>query len=96
MSTCTVTLIRVDGDVDFRAAQGLAAKIRAAMQNGLLQIELHLAPGAGISSAEFIAFLASTAHYLEERGGALRIRGASGRTRSLFAISRLERLLSGD
>ncbi len=87
--------IRLDGVIDFRTAQDVTARIRAALQNGRRQIEVLFDPTTTIRSAEFLGFLAVAARHLEANGGRLVLRGAEGKNRSLLSISRLDGLIDG-
>jgi len=90
----TQVTIQVGGEVNLNAAEGLVSRIRAAMRGGATDIVLKFDPGTAISSAEFLAFLATANRFLRDQGRTLRVEGAGGKIRELLRISRLDVLLA--
>ncbi|MBF0101207.1 MAG: STAS domain-containing protein [Desulfobacterales bacterium] len=85
--------IKIQGNVDFATAQAYVSRIRAALQNNMNQITIHLAPDTTISSAEFIGFLATTAKYMKENKRKLVMKGITGNHKELLKICRLENFI---
>jgi len=89
MSLPDTIKIEVMGEVGRTSAESYASKIRAAMRDGIVQIELALTPDCLIRSAEFLAFLHAVHSYVKTAGGGLTISGATGATLDLLSIVRI-------
>lgn len=89
MSVPESAKIDLKGVIDFQSAETIAAKIRAAVQNEIPCIIIDFTPGVVISSAEFLAFLTSTARHMQRSKKKLIIRGATGKNKTLLNISKL-------
>jgi anti-anti-sigma regulatory factor len=89
MSVPESVKIELKGVIDCQSAETIAARIRAAIQNEIPCIIIEFTPGVVISSAEFLAFLTSTARYMKRNKQKLTIRGATGKNKTLLNISKL-------
>lgn len=87
-------VIALAGTVDDRAAEGPAARVRAALQNGIRRIVLEADPSAHFVSEAFFGFLAAAAGRTRKDGGVLVFRGGGESTRQRLALARLDSVLT--
>ena len=96
METTDTLAIPICGHIDFQAAQTVASRIRMAIRNGFQAVVLEFDNDAVIASAEFLAFVATSAQYLEREARRLEVRGISGRQRAVLALADMDRLVMDD
>ncbi len=86
-------VIEIESEIDRTKAEGLAARIRAAVRNGKKKILLKLSPEASITSAEFLGFLAAAQTFLGGVADSIKIFTANPMTIDLLCMTGLESLL---
>jgi anti-anti-sigma regulatory factor len=69
-----IASVPVRGVLDAFRAEPTAARIRSAMRNGFIHIEVDLAADVTFASDAFLGFLLTTARWLRAQQGTLRIR----------------------
>ncbi len=74
MSTNSLT-ITTDGILDQARAEGIAARIRAAVRHGKREIKVTFGPGTVLASQSFLAYLLRTAASVRQDRGRLTIDG---------------------
>ncbi len=93
-SGADMLIIEIESEIDRTKAEGLAARIRAAVRNGKKKILLKLSPEASITSAEFLGFLAAAQTFLGEVADSVKISTANPVTIDLLRMTCLESLLA--
>lgn len=75
MTVASVTTIRAHGVLDHARAEALAARLRAAVRNGIGAVTVDFDPGTVIASGCLLAFMLRASAVMRGRGGALKFSG---------------------
>lgn len=89
------TVIFVSGELDFHSAPELRKKILAVFNEGASRVVLDLGQLDFIDSSGLSVIIAGFKRF-KERGGELKLRSISDRTRQVLEISGLSRVLISD
>ncbi len=89
MSSKNILVLHIKGEVDRNYAEGLTTRIRAAIRNGISNVQIYWDGSYTITSAEFLGFLLTTAKHLKKNGGGLELHTPTGKLNSLMRIANL-------
>lgn len=89
------TVIVVSGELDFHSAPELRNKILAALNEGTNRLVLDMGALEFIDSSGLSVIIAGFKRF-KERGGELKLRSLTERTRKVLEISGLSRVLTSD